>query len=117
MDDNTALIVVAGIAAIPGTIAAVFGYLSVLQSRKNTAIIETVQSQTNGIHHELIDATKRMGDAKAEIARHEGADDERARGDNKAAAVASTAMQAIAIAAAATPAQATSDPPSAPEGK
>jgi hypothetical protein len=117
MDDNTAIILVAAIGAASSTIGAVLGYLAVLQSRKNTAIIETVQSQTNGIHHELIDATKRMGDAKAEIARHEGADIERAKADDKAAAVANTAMQAIAIAAAATPAQATPDPPSAPEGK
>jgi hypothetical protein len=115
MDDNTAIILVAAIGAASSTIGAVLGYLSVLQSRKNTAIMTEVHHQTNGLLDARIESEKRFSAANAEVARHEGADDERARGDNKAAAVASTAMQAIAVAAAATPAQ-PAPTPEPPEG-
>ena len=122
MDDNTAIVFAAAIATIPGVVAAVFGYLSVLQSRKNTAIMTDVQHQTNHLTESRVAAEKRIGEANAEVARHEGADAERSRGNDKAVAVAATAMQAIAIAAAAVPAQAmpatdapTPDPDKKPE--
>jgi Na+-transporting methylmalonyl-CoA/oxaloacetate decarboxylase gamma subunit len=87
MDDNTAIILAAAIATIPGTVAAVFSYLAILQARKTASVVTEVKHQTNSLVEERIETEKRVGIANAAVARREGADD---------------AVQAIAVAATAT---------------
>lgn len=81
----------------------------------NTAAdVDHIKAQTNGIHHEMIEATKAVGQARAETEHLRGTLEERARGDDKAAAVAKTALAAVAVAAASTPPANHNDPKSEP---
>lgn len=95
MDDNTAIIIAAAIGVIPSTVAAVFGYLSVLQSKKNTAIMTEVQHQTNSLTDSRIATEQRIGVANAAVARHEGADGERVKGEDRAKELLAAAQPAV----------------------
>ncbi len=118
MDDNTAIVLAAAVTAIPGIVASVFSYLAVRTGRASVAVsqdnatkletmkgdIHTIEKATNGMKDALVEAT-----AIAE--RSIGRDEERTRSDEKATAMAITAMQAVAVvAASATPAASVDQP-------
>lgn len=96
MDNNTAIVVAAAIAAVPGIVSAVFSYMATRNAKESKAIsvansekldlvkadIHTIEVATNSMKDELVKAT-------AVSARSEGRDEERIAGEQRAASLAS----------------------------
>jgi hypothetical protein len=74
LDQN--VIIVAAIAAIPGTAAAVFGYLAHNNSVSNKVLLVEVKKQTDGITEKLVASTERAALSEGHAA---GVADEQAK--------------------------------------
>lgn len=131
MDDNTTQIALALISLVGMFITAIFSFLSLRYASKannsamaaNTAAsaslessqanhaellttqarVQQVKEQTDGITTKLLEATRQMGEAHAEVAHFKGKEEERNHNAEVAAHVADTALKAVAAAASAMP--------------
>lgn len=84
MDDNTANVIIELIKVLAPVISAIGVVWTVVQSRKNGAIIKEVQHQNNSLLEARVETEQRVSAANAEVARGEGRDSERAIGEQRA---------------------------------
>lgn len=98
MDQATATVIVGVVTAIaaivPGTLATIFAYRANARSTANTAtllqqnvVLDKVSKQTDGLVAQQIDAERRVSDARENVARHEGSDQARKEGEDRAIAI------------------------------
>lgn len=66
MNDLT-LIIVAIIAAVPATLASIFGFLSLRTSQKNTVKLDTVSQNVDGKMDKLLAASTDAAEAKGQL--------------------------------------------------
>lgn len=110
VDQNVAIVMVAAINVVGLCVPAWFAYLAARNakaaaesSRSNAINLETIKGNTNGMAHQLVETTRVAGEAKAQVEHYRGAEEQRAKGEEKAASVAETALAAVAVAASSMP--------------
>lgn len=84
MDANTASVIIEAIKIVVPVVTAGLGVWTVMQSRKNGAIIKEVQHQNNSLLEARIASEREVSAAREVIARHEGGDAARIIGEKRA---------------------------------
>lgn len=110
LDDNTTSIIIALISLITTVVTLVFSYLASSRAQKaidsslaNSGKIEAVSKAVDGLTTARVQSATDLGDAKAEVARAAGRDEERGKQEAIATGIAAGAAAATAAAASTLP--------------
>lgn len=96
MNDTALLLLIEVVKVVGISLGGLFAFLAYRRSMANSVIVQDIKKATDGITTARVEAETKLGEARAEVERGAGRDEERAKGEQRAAAIAEGQRMTVA---------------------